>query len=226
MRTYDEIFALAAEHHGGRDALEQKLAEKTPLAREALAAIGDDRWLSMFSKCVFQAGFSWKVIEAKWEGFEEAFHGFEPAWCSMMSDEDIDALLADTRIVRNAQKILSVRENAMMLRAIAQEAGSGAGAVIAAWPASDYIGLLDMLKTRGSRLGGNTAQMALRFMGRDSFILSKDVAAALTREGVVERAIYSKSTQRAVQAAFDAWMRESGRSMTEVSRTLAFSVGE
>ena len=223
MRTYDEIFALAAERHGGRQALETKLAEQKPKSEDELAAVSDDRVLAIFSKCVFQAGFSWKVIEAKWDGFEDAFHQFDPARCAMMSDEDFDALLADTRIVRNAQKIMAVRDNAVLLRELAAEHGSAA-ALIARWPASDYIGLLEMLKQRGGRLGGNTGQMALRFLGKDSFVLSKSVIAALVREGVVDRTVFSKKSLRATQAAFDAWMRESGRSMTEMSRTLAFSV--
>lgn len=225
MRTYDEIFALAAKRHGGKKKLEATLAEQKPKSQEDLAATPDDRWLAMFAKCVFQAGFSWKVIEAKWDGFEDAFHHFDVNRCAMMSDDDFDALLKDTRIVRNAQKIQSVRDNAVMLRELATEHGSAAG-YFAQWPSSDFIGLLELLKHRGGRLGGNTAQMALRFMGKDSFILSPSVIAALVREGVVDRAVFSKKSMRAVQAAFDGWMRESKKSMTEVSRTLALSVDD
>lgn len=223
MHSFEEIFAIAAKRHGGKKALEAKLAEQQPKSEDELAAIPDDRWLSMLSKCVFQAGFNWKVIEAKWPGMEEAFWHFDVNRCAMMSDEDLDALLADTRIIRNAQKVLAVRDNAVLLRDLAAEHGSAAE-VLARWPSSDFIGLLDMLKTRGSRLGGTTAQMAMRFMGKDSFILSSSVVAALTREGVISRAVFSKTSMRAAQGAFVAWMRESGRSMTEVSRTLALSI--
>ena len=31
------------------------------------------------TRAIFQSGFSWKVIEAKWPGFEEAFDGFDVA---------------------------------------------------------------------------------------------------------------------------------------------------
>jgi 3-methyladenine DNA glycosylase Tag len=36
-------------------------------------------YLEALSRPVFQAGISWRVIEAKWEGIREAFSQFEPA---------------------------------------------------------------------------------------------------------------------------------------------------
>lgn len=213
---------MAAARKGGPDALEALLPR--PANPATLRALGDDRWLSTISRCVFQAGFNWKVIEAKWAGFEEAFDGFDPGRCAMMSDDDLDRLLKDTRIVRHAKKILSVRDNAVLLRDLAQEHGSAAAA-FADWPSTDYVGLLDLLARRGSRLGGNTAQYALRFMDKDSFILSRDVCAALIREGVVDKTPSSKRDMAATQEAFNRWMAESGRGLTQISRTLALSVG-
>jgi 3-methyladenine DNA glycosylase Tag len=35
-------------------------------------------YLEVMSKSVFQTGISWKVVEAKWPGTREAFHGFDP----------------------------------------------------------------------------------------------------------------------------------------------------
>ena len=51
------------------------------------------------------------------------------------------------------------------------------------------------------------------------------VVQTLIREGVVDKAPGSKSSMRAVQAAFNNWSEESGRSLTEISRVLAMSVG-
>ena len=59
------------------------------------------------------------------------------------------------------------------------EHGSAA-AFFAAYPVSDQIGLMDLMKKRGSRLGGTTGQLALRFMGKESFILTGDVVNALS----------------------------------------------
>jgi len=224
MRAFQAIYDQAADFRGGSDNLESVLAQSTPKTAAELAEIPDDRWLAAMTKCIFQAGFSWKVIESKWPGFEEAFEGFVvPRW-AMAPDEDIDRLLSDTRIVRNGQKIRTVRENAIFLSDLAREHGS-AGKVFAEWPSDDFVGLLDLLKKRGSRLGGATAQYFLRFSGRDSFVLSQDVTAALIRDGIVDKAPTSKSAQKAVQEAFNTWMGESGRPLTHISRVLAMSVG-
>lgn len=222
MRTFDEIFAIAADRKGGPDALNAML--EPPLPRDELAKMPDDRWLSLFTRQVFNAGFNWKVIENKWDGFEQAFHGFDVGKCAMMDDDWLDELLRDTRIVRNGIKIQTVRDNAIFLQELAQEHGSAAKA-IANWPSDDYIGLLELLKTRGSRLGGTTGQYALRFAGVDGFILSRDVVARLIAEGVIDKQPTSKRAQAQVQQAFTDWQAQSGRSLKEISRVLAMSIG-
>ncbi|QPH53650.1 DNA-3-methyladenine glycosylase I [Pontivivens ytuae] len=223
MRTYDQIFALAAERQGGAEALEAKLTKPMPQAE--LEAVPDDRWLSAMTRAIFQAGFNWKVVDSMWPGFETAFRGFDVGHCAMMSDERLEELTSDTSIVRHGAKIRAVRENAAFLQELAQEHGQPAGVVIARWPAEDYVGLLAMLKKRGTRLGGTTAQYMLRFMGRDSFILAQDVVARLEAEGVIDGPATSQKAQRAIQAAFNEWAAQSGRSLTEISRTLAMSIG-
>lgn len=220
MRHFEEIFAIAADRHGGPAALEAKLSK--PKSPAELAAMPDDRWLSIITKCVFQAGFNWKVIENKWDGFEAAFDRFDVGLCAFMDDEKFDALLQDKRIVRNGTKIATVRDNAAFLLELREE--GGAGQVLGGWPSTDYIGLLAMLAKRGSRLGGASAQYAMRFAGRDSFILSQDVTARLVAEGVVDKTPTSKRAMAAVQEAFNTWMDQSNRSLTEISRVLAMSL--
>jgi len=220
MRSFQEIFELSAARHGGAAALERSLSK--PKNQSDLAAMPDDRWLSIITKCVFQAGFNWKVIEAKWDGFETAFDGFDVGRCAFMDDEKFDNLLQDKRIVRNGTKIAAVRDNAAFLLELRAE--GGAGQVLGGWPSTDYIGLLQMLGKRGSRLGGASAQYAMRFAGRDSFILSQDVTARLIAEGVIDKPATSKKAMAAVQQAFNTWMDQSGRSLTEISRVLAMSL--
>ncbi len=220
MQHFDNLFDIAAARHGGPDALNAKLQ---PLSSAAdLAALPEERWLSIMVKCIFQAGFNWKVIENKWDGFETAFDGFDIGRCAMMDAEKFDALLQDQRIVRNGTKIAAVRDNAVFLMELRTE--GGAGEVLGNWPSEDYIGLLNLLKTRGARLGGSTGQYAMRFAGRDSFILSRDVTARLIAEGVIDKPATSKTAMKAVQAAFNTWAEQSGRSLTEISRALAMSV--
>jgi len=222
MRSFEQIFTMAAKRKGGPEALEDLLSK--PKSAAALRRIGDDRWLAGMTKSVFQAGFNWKVVENMWAGFETAFEGFDIGRCAIMNDDDFARLVSDTRIVRHGTKIRSVQENAAFLVDLAKEQGSAAN-VLAHWPSDDYVGLLAMLKKRGSRLGGNTGQYFLRFMGKNSFILSRDVTARLIAEGVVDKAPTSQKAMAAVQEAFNTWSKQSGRSLTEISRVLAMSAG-
>jgi len=221
---FKTIRSRAEKRKGGAGALAQLLPPKPDSA--ALAALKDDRVLAEMTKRVFSAGFAWSVIEAKWSGFEEAFLGFEPGPLALKPDEFWDKLTKDERIVRNAAKIMSVRANAGFLRNIAKEHGSF-GKLLAGWPSSDGIGLLDLLAKRGSRLGGNTGQMLLRFLGWDGFVLSKDVIACLRDTGLdVGEEIKSKRDLAKVQAQFNSWAQETGLPYVHLSRICAMSAGE
>lgn len=193
---------------------------------KAVAKLSDDRMLSEMTKRVFSAGFAWSVIETKWPGFEKAFLAFNPARLSFQPDDFWDGLLSDTRIVRNGAKIQSVRENAAFVQEIAREHGSF-GKFLAKWPSSDQIGLLDLLAKRGSRLGGNTGQMFLRFVGWDGFVISQDVVACLRDAGLdIAAEVKSKGDLVKVQAQFNAWAAETGLPYAHLSRICAMSVGE
>ena len=221
LTLFQNLFELAASRKGGAASFEETLA--TPASVESLAAIGDNRWLSAMSKGVFRAGFNWTVVENKWPRFEEVFEAFDIGRMSMMSDDDLDGYLRTEGIIRHAKKILSIRDNAVFLRDLRAEHGTAARA-IAKWPPSDFIGLLDLLKRRGSRLGGTTGPYVLRGMGVDGFILTRDVVRALIREGVVEKAPTARRDLARVQAAFNHWSEESGRPLTQISRVLACSI--
>ena len=126
MRRFDEILDLAAGLHGGRDTFARMLAETRPLAPEDIAAIPDNRILAAMTRRVFCAGFSSKVIDAKWEAFESAFDQFDPALCAWITEERFDELLKDRDIVRNGAKIKSVLENGRFLTELAEKHGSAA----------------------------------------------------------------------------------------------------
>ena len=175
------------------------------------------------TKRVFQAGFVWSVVEAKWDGFEAAFEGFEPRRLAMYADDELDRLMADAGIIRNGAKIKAAIDNARFIVDLADQHGA-AGRLFAEWPDSDLAGLLALLKKRGSRLGGNTGQYVLRFMGKPAYIFSKDVVTALIREGVIDKPATSKRACAAVQEAFNQWSRETGRDLSQLSRILAASV--
>ncbi|MCP3673883.1 MAG: 3-methyladenine DNA glycosylase, partial [Gammaproteobacteria bacterium] len=85
-------------------------------------------------------------------------------------------------------------------------------------------GLLDLLHKRGSRLGKLTSQYFLRGIGKDSFVLSRDVIAALLNARVLDKPPTSKADFRSTQEAFNEWSDESGRSLSEISRVLGMSI--
>jgi 3-methyladenine DNA glycosylase Tag len=221
---FKTIRARAEKRKGGPKGLEKLLPRKPDM--KALAKLSDDRILSEMTKRVFSAGFAWSVIEAKWPGFEKAFLAFKPAKLTFQPDDFWDGLLSDTSIVRNGAKIASVRENAAFVQEIASEHGSF-GQFLAKWPSSDQIGLLNLLAKRGSRLGGNTGQMLLRFLGWDGFVTSQDVVACLRDAGLdIAAEVTSKGDLAKVQAQFNAWAAETGLPYVHLSRICAMSIGE
>jgi 3-methyladenine DNA glycosylase Tag len=221
---FKPIRARAEKRKGGPKGLEKLLPPKPDM--KALARLADDRFLAEMTRRVFSAGFAWSVIENKWPDFEKAFLGFMPAKLVFQPDDFWHDLLSDTRIVRNGAKIQSVRENAAFVQEIAREHGSF-GKFLAQWPSTDQVGLLNLLARRGSRLGGNTGQMFLRFMGWDGFVTSQDVVACLRDAGLdIAEEVKSKGDLAKVQAQFNAWATETQLPYVHLSRICAMSIGE
>jgi 3-methyladenine DNA glycosylase Tag len=221
---FQAVKARAERRKGGADAL----ASALPPAPDpsALRIMPDDRVLAEMTKRVFCAGFVWRVIEAKWDGFEAAFCGFDPGFLAFAADEHWDRLTADPRIVRNGAKIMAVRANARFVCDLAAEHGS-AGKFLADWPADDNFGLLETLGKRGSRIGAMTGQYLLRFLGRDGYILSADVVACLRDAGLaIAETPTSKRDLTLIQTTFNRWAAETGLPLVHLSRICAMSIGE
>jgi len=224
MLSFEKIRARAASRKGGEAALQSLLPAITP--KDKLAAVPDDRILAEMARRIFSSGFAWTVIEKKWPGFEEAFLGFDPGRLVFEPDDFWDARLSDKRIVRNGQKIMAVRRNAEFIGEIGNDHGSF-GKFLAEWPASDQIGLWDLLAKRGSRLGGNTGRYFLRFIGYDGFMLTRDICAALRDAGLeIAEAPTSKRDLAKIQEQFNRWAGETGLPYTHLSRICAMSIGE
>jgi 3-methyladenine DNA glycosylase Tag len=221
---FKRIRERAAKRKGGEKVLATLLPKKRD--NKVLAKLPDDRVLAEMARRVFSAGFVWSVIDKKWPGFEEAFLGFNPKRLLFQPTEFWEKLASDKRIVRNPQKIKSVRENAKFISDIAKEHGSF-GKFLANWPADDQVGLLEVLDKRGSRLGGFSGQYLLRFLGRDSFILSNDLMLCLRDCGVpISDKGTSKKDLRLAQEQINAWAAESRLPLTHISRICAMSIGE
>ena len=222
MTSFQTLYELAAMNKGSSAILEGVLPSiATP---EELSKITDDRYLSMMTRCIFRAGFVWRIIDYKWPGFESAFAKFNPLAVAHFSDERLEELAQDTTIVRHFTKIVAVRHNAVYVLDQQRRHGSF-GAFIADWPTEDIVGLWLELKKQGSRLGGNSGPMMLRSMGKDTFLMTKDVCDALVHHGFIEKfSVNSQRDLRRVQEIFNRLCEESGRSLSEVSRILACTV--
>lgn len=224
MQKFSRIRVRAEERKGGSEELAKLLPPVK--SRRQLLAMGDDRYLAMMTRVINQSGFSWKVIERKWPQFEEAFFGFDTFKLGLLSPEQWEAYASDRRVVRNWQKIKALQDNLYFVREIARQHGSF-GRFLADWPASDQVGLLDHLKKNAARLGGNSGQYFLRLVGKDGFVLSRDVVAALRGAGVeIDDKPTGKRDLRRVQEAFNAWHAETGLPYAHLSRIAACSVGE
>jgi DNA-3-methyladenine glycosylase I len=72
----------------------------------------------------FQAGLSWKTILHRREGFRNAFDGFDAVKIADYTEEKIQELMQDTRIIRNQAKIRSTVSNAQAFLNVQKEFGS------------------------------------------------------------------------------------------------------
>lgn len=71
-----------------------------------------------------QAGLSWETILKRRGAYRQAFKQFDPNAVVQMTDDELEALLADSNIIRNRLKVFSVRKNAQAFLAIQKEFGS------------------------------------------------------------------------------------------------------
>lgn len=221
MTTFATILAAAAARDGGAQALEARLP--LPKAAAELRAVADDRYLSLMSLRIFRAGLKHSLVDAKWPAFEEAFAGFDPRRVQAMSDEALEALMGDKRLIRHWGKIKSVRANAAAFRALAGEAG-GFGAYLADWLGTDIVGLWADLATRFTQMGGNSGPYFLRMAGKDSFILTDAVARALRHWELLDAEPKGKGGRAKAQSVFNRLAEESGRPLCQISMVLARSI--
>ncbi len=221
MKSYQWMYQHVIERAG-----KERLASRLDNVRtdEEIAALGDDFMLSNLSRRVFRAGIRHAVVDAKWPEFEKAFWGFDPHKVALMSDDQLERLMQNDKIIRHWGKIKSTRLNAFMVTEYIAKQGSFAQ-FIAQWPCDDIVGLWAELKKNGSHLGGNSGAAFLRMIGKDTFMLTDEVVAGLKAQGIIDKRPTSKRDLNAVQQAFNQWHKESSVPYSHISRLLAFTVG-
>lgn len=220
MTPFSDIYAKALESWG-EDELNARLPE--PKAGKTLEVRADSEYLSLMSRRIFRAGLKHSMVDGKWPAFEQVFHHFDIDTVRMMSDEDLENLMADKRIIRHWGKIKSVRANAAAIHELL-EGYKGFGQYLSEWPVTNIVGLWEELKQRFTQLGGNSGPYFLRMAGKDTFLLTRDVVRGLNQWGAHAGEPKSKTAKTKVQESFNIWMEESGRSLSHISMTLALSV--
>ena len=208
----------------GQSADEAAVAKAVEALRTAMLAADKDKLLELVSDQL-SYGHSAGKLETKAQ-FVDVIVSKKTIYKTLTFADQSIAVAGNTAIVRNGAKIASVRHNARFIQDVAQEHG-GFGKMLSTWPTTREVELLTLLTKRGNRLGGNTGQMTLRFLGWDGFMLSRDVVACL-RDAGLDLAPEPKSQRDLdkIQAQFNAWAEETGLSFTHLSRICAMSVGE
>lgn len=221
MRDYKWLHEFCLNRFGSAKALEAMLPQ--PRSEAEQRALSDDRYLSLISLRIFRAGLKHSLVDAKWPAFEQVFFGFDPEKVVLMGAERLENLMQDARLIRHLGKLKSVPRNAQFVLDVRREKGS-LGALIADWPVTDIVGLWKYLAKHGNQLGGLSAPRFLRMVGKDTFIPTDDVVAALKAQDVIDKAPTSLKDLAAVQAAFNQWHAESGRPLCQLSVMLAHTV--
>jgi DNA-3-methyladenine glycosylase I len=101
---------------------------------EALAKYHDEEWgvpsrddRHLFEMLILegaQAGLSWSTILNKRDGYQKLFRRFDIDRVAAFTEDDVERLISDARIIRNRSKIASAVGNARAVQRIQAEHGS------------------------------------------------------------------------------------------------------
>ena len=226
LESFKSLYNRAAERKGGAQALNLLLSEVNPYGYAELSdTLTDDRVLSAFTKKIFQSGFVWRVVENKWDNFEEIFFNFNLEKILMMPEEMMERKATDPKIIRNYNKVKTIKANAQMMFN-EQQNGHTFIEFLDNWPAEDTIGLWAYLKKNGERLGGNTGPYALRAIGKDTFLLTRDIEGYFRAYDIISGGLQTKSSLHAIQSSFNQWQKECDLSLSQLSRLIAYATGD
>ena len=85
----------------------------------------DDRYIfEMLCLEGQSVGLSWRTIINKRQAYKDAFFNFEIDKCAALTDEYLYRLLDNRGLIRNKNKLFSVRKNAVAVQKIIKEYGS------------------------------------------------------------------------------------------------------
>ncbi len=85
----------------------------------------DDRYIfEMLCLEGQSVGLSWRTIVDKRDEYRRAFFDFDIERCASLSDDYLDSLMGNSGLIRNRNKIYSVRKNAIAAKQIIEKQGS------------------------------------------------------------------------------------------------------
>jgi len=220
MTEFSSLYRVACEHKGGADVVESMLPKVFDIHQ--LEQLDDAFYLSNMCRRVFRAGLKHSLVDSKWPRFEEVFQGFDPYFCAMLSEDDIDTYMKDASIIRHRGKLRSILRNGQFVLEQSRSSG-GFGRYLTAWGPETTVELWWDLKKKGYHLGGNSGPAFLRMVGRETFLLTRDIVAVMINLGVVDKTPSSKKELLAVQEMFMTWREQSGRPLSDISRIVSFT---
>ncbi|WLQ15338.1 DNA-3-methyladenine glycosylase I [Hahella aquimaris] len=221
MKFADRLAAVR-DRFGSDEAMRAALSVAADA--DELTQQSDAYYLSNISRRIFRAGLKHSFVDSRWPAFEEAFFGFEPEKAELLSESDLDERMKDTRLIRHWGKMCSIPYNAAMVREVSRAHG-GFGRFLAQWPETDIVGLWRYLAKQGKQMGGQSGARFLRMVGKDTFLLTDDVVAALKAMGVVEKIPTSQKQLQHTQAFFNELAHTYSLQLCQLSQILAYSVG-
>ncbi len=71
-----------------------------------------------------QSGLSWSIVLSKREEYKKAFRDFDIRYCSTLSDEELENIKNEYKVIKSPLKLRSVRSNALAVLKIQTEFGS------------------------------------------------------------------------------------------------------
>jgi DNA-3-methyladenine glycosylase I len=127
----------------------------------------DAAYFENLTRCIFQAGLNWQVIDKKWPNFIQAFNYFNISEIALYDDEDFKRLSEDPSIIRNRKKILATMHNAKEFQRIVKEFGSFSKWLDSLDKSGNYIEVVKQLRDVFKHVGKMTAHTFLHSVGED-----------------------------------------------------------
>jgi DNA-3-methyladenine glycosylase I len=127
----------------------------------------DSAYYENMTRCIFQAGLSWRTVSDKWPAFQKAFDGFDTSKVAEYGAGDISRLMGDAGIIRNRRKILAAIHNAREFERIAAEHGSFQRWLDSLDKSNNYNAVLKRLSSTFKHMGPTTSHIFLYTVGED-----------------------------------------------------------